>query len=68
MPEDTPQRTYRCTICDREVRYDGALPSIYPFCSPRCKHVDLGLWLREQYSVDRDLTPEDLSDRSQLGD
>jgi hypothetical protein len=33
--------------------------------------VDLGLWLREGYSIDRDLTPEDLADpdiAGRLGD
>ncbi len=51
--------TYRCAICDREVRYAGVLPALYPFCSPRCKLVDLGKWLREQYAIDRDLNTED---------
>ncbi len=52
--------SYRCAICERIVRYAGPLPSVYPFCSPRCKLVDLGRWLREDYAIDRDLTPEDL--------
>jgi hypothetical protein len=51
---------YRCAICDREVTYEGPRPSVYPFCSARCKMVDLGKWLREDYAIDRDLTPEDV--------
>lgn len=58
MPDEHTERTYRCAICDREVRY-RTLPSVYPFCSARCKRVDLGMWFREQHSIDRDLTPED---------
>jgi endogenous inhibitor of DNA gyrase (YacG/DUF329 family) len=54
-------RSYRCCICDRETEYWGPTPSVYPFCSPRCKLVDLGKWLREQYSVDGDLGPDDLT-------
>jgi hypothetical protein len=27
--------------------------------------VDLGLWFREAYSIDRDLAPEDLADGAQ---
>jgi endogenous inhibitor of DNA gyrase (YacG/DUF329 family) len=50
---------YRCAICKREVEYAGGLPTLYPFCSERCKLVDLGKWLREQYTIDRDFTPED---------
>ena len=50
--------TYRCAICERVVDYAGPLPSVYPFCSARCKLVDLGRWLREDYTIDRDLTPD----------
>ena len=57
--------SYQCIICGRETAYAGALPDSYPFCSSRCKLVDLGKWLREQYSIDRDLTPEDLPDTPQ---
>ncbi len=53
---------YRCATCQREVVSDAKLPELYPFCSPRCRLVDLGRWLRGEYSIDRDLTPEDLSD------
>jgi hypothetical protein len=52
-------RSYRCAICEREVQYEGRLPRTFPFCSERCRMVDLGKWLREQYSIDRDLAPEE---------
>ena len=51
MPE------YNCPICSQRVKYDGALPGLFPFCSDRCKMVDLSRWFAEQYSIDRDLTP-----------
>lgn len=54
-------KTYACAICGRPVEYEGVLPPLYPFCSDRCKLVDLGLWLREAYTIDRDLRPEDLA-------
>lgn len=44
------------------MAYEGRMPELYPFCSPRCKLADLGKWLREQYAIDRDLTPEELGD------
>lgn len=53
---------YHCCLCDRRVEYEGPLPSVYPFCSPRCKLIDLGKWLHEDYTIDRDLTPDDLPD------
>jgi endogenous inhibitor of DNA gyrase (YacG/DUF329 family) len=53
---------YSCSICGKHVSYEGPLPPLYPFCCERCKLVDLGRWFSEQYSIDRDLTPEDLSE------
>lgn len=56
---------YDCVICKRTIRFepDGErLPSLYPFCSERCRTVDLGNWLSERYTVDRDLTPDDLTE------
>ena len=55
-------KTYRCAICDKEVEYAGGLPELYPFCSAHCRMVDLGLWFREAYSIDRDIRPEDLAE------
>ena len=31
---------------------------IGPFCSSRCKRVDLGKWLSEEYRVSEPLSPE----------
>jgi endogenous inhibitor of DNA gyrase (YacG/DUF329 family) len=55
-------KTYRCSICGKAVPYDGPLPTLHPFCSQRCKLIDLYRWFSEQYTIDRDLTPEDLPD------
>ncbi|MFO7563098.1 MAG: DNA gyrase inhibitor YacG [Enhygromyxa sp.] len=30
-----------------------------PFCSPRCKLIDLGRWLDEEYRISRPLGPDD---------
>jgi uncharacterized protein len=42
----------RCPICSRsfEIAKLDDLPS-YPFCSDRCKLVDLGRWLRGSYVI-----------------
>lgn len=48
----------RCPICDRWMM--GASTKEwpdFPFCSPRCRLVDLGRWLGEEYAVRRG--PED---------
>jgi endogenous inhibitor of DNA gyrase (YacG/DUF329 family) len=40
----------KCPICANAVapRSDNAA---FPFCSPRCKLIDLGKWLSEDYRV-----------------
>ncbi len=49
---------YRCVICGRVVEFAGELPELYPFCTTRCKLIDLGRWFNEQYTIDSDV-PED---------
>jgi hypothetical protein len=34
----------------------GRLPSHFPFCSPRCKAIDLGKWLNEEYRISTPLS------------
>jgi uncharacterized protein len=53
-----PTRTVRCPICRKTV--EQALDAAHrPFCSPRCKLIDLGRWLDEEYRISRPLTPDD---------
>jgi len=37
-----------------------------PFCSDRCKMVDLGKWLGEEYRIASPLTVEDLQELEDL--
>jgi endogenous inhibitor of DNA gyrase (YacG/DUF329 family) len=42
----------RCPICDKKM--DGQGPKEWPdwpFCSSRCKLIDLGRWLGEEYRL-----------------
>lgn len=45
----------RCFVCGKEfeARFSGPhdLPPGFPFCSPRCKLIDLGKWLNEEYRI-----------------
>jgi uncharacterized protein len=43
-------RPPRCPTCKKAAAPRGENPS-FPFCSPRCKLVDLGRWLGEDYRV-----------------
>jgi endogenous inhibitor of DNA gyrase (YacG/DUF329 family) len=38
-----------CPICKRE--FDRESSPALPFCSERCRTIDLGRWLGEDYSV-----------------
>ena len=40
----------KCPICE-EASKARAENASFPFCSARCKMVDLGKWLNEEYRV-----------------
>ncbi|MBI4413616.1 MAG: DNA gyrase inhibitor YacG [candidate division NC10 bacterium] len=44
-----PPRARRCVICHRLL--GGGEDRWFPFCSERCKWVDLGRWLGEAYRI-----------------
>jgi hypothetical protein len=48
----------RCPTCDRPAA-SRATNAAFPFCSPRCKLVDLGKWLKEEYRVPVQGSPDD---------
>ena len=51
----------RCPICNAKVvSEDVNNDKLYPFCSTRCKNVDLKHWFDGDYCISRDITPEDL--------
>jgi uncharacterized protein len=44
--------TVRCPICERRMEgQDTARWPQFPFCSPRCRTIDLGRWLGEAYRI-----------------
>ncbi len=51
---------FRCPTCDREFESDEN-PAM-PFCSNRCRTIDLGLWLDEQLGLPAERDPEDDED------
>ena len=48
-----------CPICGRlmQGRSVAEWPQ-FPFCSPRCKTIDLGRWLAESYGIPADESDE----------
>lgn len=47
----------RCPTCKKELPYRADNPC-RPFCSERCRQVDLGAWLDEGYSIAGEPDPE----------
>jgi uncharacterized protein len=59
--------TYNCPICRKQT--DSEKDADFPFCSERCRLLDLGAWASEKYVVsgaifDQEEIPE--SDRRAL--
>ena len=48
--EDKP-RLVPCPACKRPAEYSPR-NRFRPFCSERCKNVDLGAWASERYAVE----------------
>jgi endogenous inhibitor of DNA gyrase (YacG/DUF329 family) len=64
MSQDSPIRArwVRCPACGKQALYSTDNPA-RPFCSPRCRSVDLGAWASESYRVAANPPPE-ADDRS----
>jgi len=50
--------TLTCPICKTAFKLQGS--EHLPFCSVRCKNVDLGRWLDEEYSVPHEPSEDEL--------
>lgn len=46
----------QCPICGRAVAMDD---EFMPFCSDRCRMVDLGNWATEKYVISTPVSPVD---------
>ncbi len=54
------RRTLLCPTCRSVVpTADGLRPSQFPFCSERCKQVDLGKWFAEEFVAPTPIGPDD---------
>ena len=62
MSDDPKHPPLLCPICKKPVDETtrGTPNSPYPFCSPRCKLIDLGRWLSGSYQIP--VVEEDESD------
>lgn len=53
-------RTVACPVCGKQV---GQEISTYPFCSDRCRLVDLNKWFDGEYRISRPIEEQDLDDQ-----
>lgn len=55
----------RCPICKKEARWDEN--PFRPFCSERCRLIDLGKWASEEYRIageKKDIPDEDTGEKN----
>jgi len=54
-----------CPQCHKKIEYSSANP-YRPFCSERCKKIDLGAWAEESYVItSTSPEPDELPDENQ---
>ena len=49
----------KCPICKKPV--EMGMPD-YPFCTERCRLIDLGAWSSEKYVISTPIEQEDLAE------
>lgn len=53
----------KCSQCGTEYKFiyqkDIPLPPNFPFCSKRCKSIDLGKWFNEEYRISTPITEDE---------
>ncbi|MGH9630821.1 MAG: DNA gyrase inhibitor YacG [Bryobacteraceae bacterium] len=52
----------KCPICQKPIVLEDPF---LPFCSERCKLIDLGNWASEKYVISTPLKPEDAESPSE---
>jgi uncharacterized protein len=54
-------RPQTCPICGKDLPANAAVESNwFPFCSKRCRQIDLYRWAEGKYAITEPLTPDDL--------
>lgn len=59
-------RALQCPICQKTVEWTDAFP-FRPFCSERCRVIDLGAWADDRYRVPIN-APVDIEDMNEDSD
>jgi endogenous inhibitor of DNA gyrase (YacG/DUF329 family) len=51
-----PAQRVKCPTCRREI--DWSQSPFRPFCSERCRLIDLGAWLAEKHAIPGEPAPD----------
>ena len=46
------EKNFKCPICKKPALGDRKKNPYFPFCSERCRTIDLGAWLDEKYVIE----------------
>ncbi|SDX94320.1 hypothetical protein SAMN04515617_108158 [Collimonas sp. OK242] len=57
--------TVDCPTCGTKVEWIAA-NQFRPFCSERCKQIDLGAWAEEKYAIPAVNPPDEIDDDGKL--
>ena len=60
----TPPMRRQCPTCGREIEWSDRFPC-RPFCSDRCRLIDLGAWLSDERAIAGDAS--DTADNASEG-
>ena len=62
MPEKT--KSLLCPVCGKPAEFNA--PPVGFFCSERCKMIDLGKWLGEDYRISEPLRPDHFAEFEEM--
>ena len=45
------EKNFKCPICKKPALRGRKKNPYFPFCTERCRAIDLGAWLDEKYAI-----------------
>jgi hypothetical protein len=54
-------RPQNCPICRRKLPVDATASRLFPFCSQRCRDIDLLRWCDGRYAIAEPLDPQQVA-------
>lgn len=54
------ETSMKCIQCGKKLTKSEETKELWPFCSKRCKMIDLGKWLGEKYVLQEDASESEI--------